>query len=168
MKHFYSIAATVAVAVGMIALLMQLQGATIGNVVTASAPSDSPSLVGSTLADADVQRVPSASFSQSAAPAADFPLMDDATLVPLSDTRGTTSYQTAYSLEEVMAFYRAELALKGATERQDITKQSEGDRGTFRMVFDDWEPANGASVVVEGATVNADLRVITLRLETNP
>ena len=61
-----------------------------------------------------------------------FPLTADAyNVTEIGD--GSLLYYTNLSLEEVMAFYRAEYTSKGYTEREILTVVSDG---VFSMVFD--------------------------------
>jgi hypothetical protein len=85
--------------------------------------------------------------------------------VPFSDTRGTTAFYTSLSFDEIMAFYRESLAENGAVERDTLTLVDTEKASWFSMVFDEWEPGQGLSVVIQGVMLDADRNVISIRLE---
>ena len=73
---------------------------------------------------------------------------------------GSLLYYTNLSLEEVMAFYRAEYTSQGYTEREILTVVSEG---VFSMVFDG-DPS-GKSVVIQSVDLGDGSRTVAIRLE---
>ena len=73
---------------------------------------------------------------------------------------GSILYYTNLSLEEVMAFYRAEYTSRGYTEREILTVVSEG---VFSMVFDG-DPS-GKGVVIQSVDLQDGSRTVAIRLE---
>ena len=73
---------------------------------------------------------------------------------------GSLLYYTKLSLEDVMAFYRAEYASQGYTEREILTVVSEG---VFSMVFDG--EASGKAVVIQSVDLGDGSRTVSIRLE---
>ena len=73
---------------------------------------------------------------------------------------GSLLYYTNLSLEEVMAFYRAEYTSKGYTEREILTVVSDG---VFSMVFDG-DPS-GKGVVIQSVDLGDGSRTVAIRLE---
>ena len=73
---------------------------------------------------------------------------------------GSILYYTNLSLEEVMAFYRAEYASRGYTEREILTVVSDG---VFSMVFDG-DPS-GKGVVIQSVDLGDGSRTVAIRLE---
>lgn len=94
-----------------------------------------------------------------------YPLPSDAEVVPVWDTKQTTIFYTYLSMEEVMDFYRAELATDGATERPLLTVMDEETNAWFSMVFDGWEYTPGRSVVIQGVQLSPYQYVVSIRLE---
>jgi hypothetical protein len=94
-----------------------------------------------------------------------FPLPTDAEVIPIWDTKQTTIYYTYLSMDEVMDFYRAELAPDGAIERPLLTVLDGDTEAWFSMVFDGWKHAPGRSVVVQGVQMSPYQYVVTIRLE---
>ena len=88
-----------------------------------------------------------------------FPITADAfNITELGD--GSLLYYTKLSLEEVMAFYRAEYTSQGYTEREILTVVSDG---TFSMVFDG--DASSKAVVIQSVDLGDGSRTVSLRLE---
>ncbi len=88
-----------------------------------------------------------------------FPLTADAyNVTEIGD--GSLLYYTNLSLEEVMAFYRAEYTSKGYTEREILTVVSDG---VFSMVFDG-DPS-GKGVVIQSVDLGDGSRTVAIRLE---
>lgn len=88
-----------------------------------------------------------------------FPMTADAyDITEIGD--GSTLYYTNLSLEEVMAFYRAEYTSRGYTEREILTVVSEG---VFSMVFDG-DPS-GKGVVIQSVDLQDGSRTVAIRLE---
>lgn len=88
-----------------------------------------------------------------------FPMTADAfNITELGD--GSLLYYTKLSLEDVMAFYRAEYTSQGYTEREILTVVSEG---TFSMVFDG--DASGKAVVIQSVDLGDGSRTVSIRLE---
>ena len=73
---------------------------------------------------------------------------------------GSLLYYTNLSLEEVMAFYRAEYTSRGYTEREILTVVSDG---VFSMVFDG-DPS-GKGVVIQSVDLGDGSRTVAIRLE---
>lgn len=94
-----------------------------------------------------------------------YPLPADAEVVPVWDTNQTTIFYTYLSMDEVMDFYRTELAPDGATERPLLTLSDEEKESWFSMVFDDWKDAPGRSVVIQGVQISPYQYVVSIRLE---
>lgn len=94
-----------------------------------------------------------------------YPLPGDAEVVPVWDTNQTTIFYTSLSMDEVMDFYRAELAPDGATERPLLTVFDEEKASWFSMVFDDWKHAPGRSIVIQGVQISPNRYVVSIRLE---
>jgi len=92
-----------------------------------------------------------------------FPMTADAyNITEIGD--GSLLYYTNLSLEEVMAFYRAEYTSRGYTEREILTVV-EADAGVFSMVFDG-DPS-GKSVVIQSVDLGQGdgSRTVAIRLE---
>lgn len=90
-----------------------------------------------------------------------FPMTADAyNVTEIGD--GSLLYYTKLSLEEVMAFYRAEYTSRGYTEREILTVV-EADAGVFSMVFDG-DPS-GKGVVIQSVDLNDGSRTVAIRLE---
>jgi hypothetical protein len=88
-----------------------------------------------------------------------FPMTADAyNVTEIGD--GSLLYYTNLSLEDVMAFYRAEYTSKGYTEREILTVVSEG---VFSMVFDG-DPS-GKGVVIQSVDLGDGSRTVAIRLE---
>ena len=88
-----------------------------------------------------------------------FPMTADAyNVTEIGD--GSLLYYTNLSLEEVMAFYRAEYTSIGYTEREILTVVSEG---VFSMVFDG-DPS-GKGVVIQSVDLGDGSRTVAIRLE---
>ena len=88
-----------------------------------------------------------------------FPITADAfNITELGD--GSLLYYTKLSVEEVMAFYRAEYTSQGYTEREILTVVSDG---TFSMVFDG--DASGKAVVIQSVDLGDGSRTVSIRLE---
>ncbi|MCI0551127.1 MAG: hypothetical protein L0287_09245 [Anaerolineae bacterium] len=88
-----------------------------------------------------------------------FPMTADAyNITEIGD--GSLLYYTKLSLEEVMAFYRAEYTSKGYTERELLTVVSDG---VFSMVFDG-DPS-GKGVVIQSVDLGDGSRTVAIRLE---
>jgi len=88
-----------------------------------------------------------------------FPMTADAfNITELGD--GSLLYYTKLSLEDIMAFYRAEYASQGYTEREILTVVSEG---VFSMVFDG--DASGKAVVIQSVDLGDGSRTVSIRLE---
>ena len=88
-----------------------------------------------------------------------FPMTADAfNITELGD--GSLLYYTKISLEDVMAFYRAEYTAQGYTEREILTEVS---NGTFNMVFDG--DASGKAVVIQSVDLGDGSRTVSIRLE---
>ena len=88
-----------------------------------------------------------------------FPITADAfNITELGD--GSLLYYTKLSLEEVMAFYRAEYTSQGYTEREILTVVSDG---TFSMVFDG--DASSKAVVIQSVDLGDGSRTVSIRLE---
>lgn len=88
-----------------------------------------------------------------------FPMTADAfNVTELGD--GSLLYYTKLSLEDVMAFYRAEYISQGYTEREILTVVSEG---VFSMVFDG--DASGKAVVIQSVDLGDGSRTVSIRLE---
>ena len=88
-----------------------------------------------------------------------FPMTADAyNVTEIGD--GSILYYTNLSLEEVMAFYRAEYTSRGYTEREILTVVSDG---VFSMVFDG-DPT-GKGVVIQSVDLGDGSRTVALRLE---
>jgi hypothetical protein len=88
-----------------------------------------------------------------------FPMTADAyNVTEIGD--GSLLYYTNLSLEEVMAFYRAEYTSRGYTEREILTVVSEG---VFSMVFDG-DPS-GKGVVIQSVDLGDGSRTVAIRLE---
>jgi hypothetical protein len=94
-----------------------------------------------------------------------FPLPPNSEVVPFSNARGTTAYHTSRSFEEVMTFYRDALAKDGAVEREVLTLMDTEGQAWFSMVFDQWKPGQGLSVVIQGVMLSPGKNVISIRLE---
>ena len=91
----------------------------------------------------------------------DFPMTADAyNITEIGD--GSLLYYTNLSLEEVMAFYRAEYTSRGYTEREILTVV-EADSGVFSMVFDG-DPS-GKGVVIQSVDLQDGSRTVAIRLE---
>ena len=91
----------------------------------------------------------------------EFPLPDDVQnfmLNPGSDSG--INFQTAMSLEEVVAFYRGEFTAQGLVERQLLTVVEES---VFSMVFDG--APNGKAVVIQGVVLGPDQTNVNIRYE---
>ena len=92
-------------------------------------------------------------------PDSGFPMTADAfNVTELGD--GSLLYYTKLSLEDVMAFYRAEYTSQGYTEREILTSVSEG---VFSMVFDG--DASGKAVVIQSVDLGDGNRTVSIRLE---
>jgi hypothetical protein len=92
-----------------------------------------------------------------------FPMTADAyNVTEIGD--GSILYYTKLSLEEVMAFYRAEYTSRGYTEREILTVV-EPDAGVFSMVFDG-DPS-GKAVVIQSVDLGQGdgSRTVAIRLE---
>jgi|SRR5215510_3559919 len=92
-----------------------------------------------------------------------FPMTADAyNITEIGD--GSLLYYTNLSLEEVMAFYRAEYTSRGYTEREILTVV-EAKSGVFSMVFDG-DPS-GKSVVIQSVDLGQGdgSRTVAIRLE---
>jgi hypothetical protein len=90
-----------------------------------------------------------------------FPMTADAyNVTEIGD--GSVLYYTKLSLEEVMAFYRAEYTSRGYTERELLTVV-EADAGVFSMVFDG-DPS-GKGVVIQSVDLGDGSRTVAIRLE---
>ena len=92
-----------------------------------------------------------------------FPMTADAyDVTEIGD--GSLLYYTKLSLEEVMAFYRAEYTSRGYTEREILTVV-EPDAGIFSMVFDG-DPS-GKAVVIQSVDLGQGdgSRTVAIRLE---
>lgn len=92
-----------------------------------------------------------------------FPMTADAyNVTEIGD--GSLLYYTNLSLEEVMAFYRAEYTSRGYTEREILTVV-QADAGIFSMVFDG-DPS-GKSVVIQSVDLGQGdgSRTVAIRLE---
>ena len=88
-----------------------------------------------------------------------FPMTADAfNITELGD--GSLLYYTKLSLEDVMAFYRAEYTSQGFTEREILTVTS---NGTFSMVFDG--DASGKAIVIQSVDLGDGSRTVSIRLE---
>ena len=88
-----------------------------------------------------------------------FPMTADAyNITEIGD--GSILYYTNLSLEEVMAFYRAEYTSRGYTEREILTVVSDG---VFSMVFDG-DPS-GKGVVIQSVDLGDGSRTVAIRLE---
>ena len=88
-----------------------------------------------------------------------FPITADAfNVTELGDV--SLLYYTKLSLEELMAFYRAEYVSQGYTEREILTVVSEG---TFSMVFDGDD--SGKAVVIQSVDLGDGSRTVSIRLE---
>ena len=88
-----------------------------------------------------------------------FPMTADAyNVTEIGD--GSILYYTNLSLEEVMAFYRAEYTSMGYTEREILTVVSDG---VFSMVFDG-DPS-GKGVVIQSVDLGDGSRTVAIRLE---
>ena len=88
-----------------------------------------------------------------------FPMTADAyNITEIGD--GSLLYYTNLSLEEVMAFYRAEYTSRGYTEREVLTHVSDG---VFSMVFDG-DPS-GKGVVIQSVDLGDGSRTVAIRLE---
>jgi hypothetical protein len=94
-----------------------------------------------------------------------YPLPADAETSPFWDTRQTVIFYTALSMNDIMDFYRVELADNGAIEREIVTFYDEDAEGWFSIVFDRWEPAGNLAVVVQGVRLSPDRYVVSIRLE---
>jgi hypothetical protein len=88
-----------------------------------------------------------------------FPVPDDAQ--NLIDLSGTVNYQTSLSIDEVVAFYRQELAARGYSER---TINTVVENGMASLVFDG-DPS-GKALVVQAVGLG-DLANVNVRLEDN-
>lgn len=90
-----------------------------------------------------------------------FPMTADAyNVTEIGD--GSLLYYTNLSLEEVMAFYRAEYTSRGYSERELLTVV-EADSGVFSMVFDG-DPS-GKGVVIQSVDLGDGSRTVAIRLE---
>ncbi|HVF25679.1 MAG TPA: hypothetical protein VNA23_07305 [Anaerolineales bacterium] len=88
-----------------------------------------------------------------------FPMTADAfNVTELGD--GSLLYYTKLSLEDVMAFYRAEYTSQGYIEREILTSVSEG---VFSMVFDG--DVSGKAVVIQSVDLGDGSRTVSIRLE---
>ena len=88
-----------------------------------------------------------------------FPMTADAfNITELGD--GSLLYYTKLSLEDVMAFYRAEYISQGYTEREVVTAVEDG---TFSMVFDG--DASGKAVVIQSVDLGDGSRTVSIRFE---
>ena len=88
-----------------------------------------------------------------------YPMTADAfNITELGD--GSLLYYTKLSLEDVMAFYRAEYTSQGYTEREILTEVA---NGTFNMVFDG--DASGKAVVIQSVDLGDGSRTVSIRLE---
>jgi len=88
-----------------------------------------------------------------------FPMTADAfNITELGD--GSLLYYTKLSLEDVMAFYRAEYTSQGYTEREVVTAVEDG---TFSMVFDG--DASGKAVVIQSVDLGDGSRTVSIRFE---
>ena len=99
----------------------------------------------------------------STTPDTGFPMTADAyNVTEIGD--GSILYYTKLSLEEVMAFYRAEYTSRGYTEREILTVV-EPDAGVFSMVFDG-DPS-GKAVVIQSVDLGQGdgSRTVAIRLE---
>ena len=92
-----------------------------------------------------------------------FPMTADAySITEIGD--GSLLYYTNLSLEEVMAFYRAEYTSRGYTEREVLTVV-DANTGVFSMIFDG-DPS-GKSVVIQSVDLGQGdgSRTVAIRLE---
>ena len=92
-----------------------------------------------------------------------FPMTADAyNITEIGD--GSLLYYTNLSLEEVMAFYRAEYTARGYTEREVLTVV-DTNTGVFSMIFDG-DPS-GKSVVIQSVDLGQGdgSRTVAIRLE---
>ena len=92
-----------------------------------------------------------------------FPMTADAyNITEIGD--GSLLYYTNLSLEEVMAFYRAEYTARGYTEREVLTVV-DANTGVFSMIFDG-DPS-GKSVVIQSVDLGQGdgSRTVAIRLE---
>lgn len=92
-----------------------------------------------------------------------FPMTADAyNITEIGD--GSLLYYTNLSLEEVMAFYRAEYTSRGYTEREVLTVV-DANTGVFSMIFDG-DPS-GKSVVIQSVDLGQGdgSRTVAIRLE---
>lgn len=92
-----------------------------------------------------------------------FPMTADAyNITEIGD--GSLLYYTNLSLEEVMAFYRAEYTSRGYTEREALTVV-DANTGVFSMIFDG-DPS-GKSVVIQSVDLGQGdgSRTVAIRLE---
>lgn len=90
-----------------------------------------------------------------------FPLPDDAKNV--LQAGGTTNFQTAKSLKDMIAFYQDAFKQKGYKERTNLHIES---TGTFSIVFDG-DPS-GQATVVQGVDLGNGTTNINVRLESVP
>ena len=70
------------------------------------------------------------------------------------------NYQTSFSMDEVIAFYRAEFSAQGLSERGILTVIEEN---AFSMVFDG--SPNGKSIVLQGFPLDENTTNVNLRYE---
>jgi hypothetical protein len=73
---------------------------------------------------------------------------------------GMISFQTGMSIDEALAFYRAEFSAKGYTEREILTSVTDS---VFSIVFDGH--ANGKAIVVQAVDLGNGSVNITIRFE---
>lgn len=88
----------------------------------------------------------------------DFPMPSDATNVV--SIAGTLNYQTNFTIEEVMEFYRDTYGKQGYTERDSVTTVSDG---VFSMIFDG-DPS-GKAIIIQGVDFGDGTSNVTVTLQ---
>ncbi|HSG44132.1 MAG TPA: hypothetical protein VLA72_13330 [Anaerolineales bacterium] len=89
----------------------------------------------------------------------DFPMTVDAyNILDVGD--GSVLFYTKMSLDDVMAFYRAEYTSRGYAENELLTVVSDG---VFSLVFDGG--SDDRAVVIQSVDLGDGSRTITIRLE---
>lgn len=88
----------------------------------------------------------------------DFPMLEDAANVV--DNAGVVNYETGFSLDEVITFYRETLTSQGYTEREVNAAITDT---TFNLVFDGHE--SGQALAIQGVDLGNGKVNVTLFLQ---
>ena len=88
-----------------------------------------------------------------------FPLPDNVQNFTGENEDGVAIFQTNFSPQEIVTFYRETFAEQGLTERKILTVIEDE---TFSLVFDGW--SNGRAIIIQGVGMGESTNV-TIRFE---